>query len=464
MIKIFRHYISRAFLGLLLGEFLVFFLAMYFGSQLRFLYEPSWYSERDILLASIIFALILSVANTSLGLYRKSLSIIEYDLLARVSFSFGLALFMATTIYYLLPQFLVARSVLGAAIFLAFLAMMLSRYFFYRYAKSERLKQQVLVIGAGRKAARLADLNTDYLHKGFTIVGFVALPNETLHVEQGRVIDLDHQQTILNIAKKHDVDEIVLALDDRRRHMPLDDLLDCKMSGFPVMDLVSFYEREQSLIPLSEIYPSWFLYSDGFALSGLRTVVKRMIDIFSSLLLLLLTWPIMLLTALAIKLEDGWHQPVMFRQVRVGEHNREFEVIKFRSMIVDAEKNGAQFAKVGDPRVTRVGRFIRLARIDELPQIFNVLKGEMSFVGPRPERPEFVKGFRQRIEYYAERHRVKPGITGWAQTSYPYGANEEDTRRKLEYDLYYVKNYSVFLDLTIILQTIETVLWGKGAR
>ncbi|MGR9116224.1 MAG: sugar transferase, partial [Gammaproteobacteria bacterium] len=179
---------------------------------------------------------------------------------------------------------------------------------------------------------------------------------------------------------------------------------------------------------------------------------------------LLLTWPIMLITALAILMENGIKAPVFYRQVRVGENNKLFEVIKFRSMVVDAEKNGAQWAQERDNRITRVGAFIRKCRIDELPQIFNVLKGEMSFVGPRPERPEFVKGFAERIDYYAERHRIKPGITGWAQISYQYGACEEDTIRKLEYDLYYVKNYSLFLDLSIILHTIEIVVWGKGAR
>ncbi|GAB4254166.1 MAG: TIGR03013 family PEP-CTERM/XrtA system glycosyltransferase [Methylomicrobium sp.] len=462
MIRIFRHYISGAFFWLLLSEAVMFYFAMYFGSQVRFLYQASWYSESDIIYASLIFAAVFTFCNISLGLYRRNLGTQEYDLLARVSFSFGVGIFIVVSVYYLFPHFLIARSVLGLSVVCAFLGMMLIRYFFYRYAKIERIKKQVLVVGSGKKANELVELNANYLHKSFNIAGFVPLPEEVYCVDEHLLIQTD--ESLNEIAHRLNIDEIVLALDDRRRRMPLTSLLDCKMSGFDIIDLVTFYEREQGLISLTNVYPSWFLFSDGFAVSGLRSIAKRLFDIVVSLILLLVAWPIMLLTVLAILIEDGLKAPIFYRQVRVGEHNRHFKVIKFRSMITDAEKNGAQFAQERDSRITRVGGFIRKCRIDELPQIFNVLKGEMSFVGPRPERPEFVQGFVENIDYYAERHRVKPGITGWAQISYQYGASEEDTVRKLEYDLYYVKNYSLFLDMTIILHTIEIVVWGKGAR
>jgi sugar transferase (PEP-CTERM system associated) len=230
------------------------------------------------------------------------------------------------------------------------------------------------------------------------------------------------------------------------------------------MDLLTFYEREQRLVFLDILSPSWLLFSDGFATSGLRPILKRGFDILASMLLLSVSWWVMLLTAIAIYIESGLGAPVFYRQQRVGYRNQLFDVIKFRSMRVDAEKNGAQWASQVDDRVTAVGRFIRKYRIDELPQLFNVFNGDMSFVGPRPERPQFVDGFMETIPYYKERHRVKPGITGWAQLCYPYGANEYDTRQKLQYDLYYVKNYSLFLDLTIMMSTVEVVLWGKGAR
>ncbi len=440
----------------------VFYLAMYLGSQIRFLYHPSWYSEQDIVFASLIFAAVLTLSNISLGLYRRNLGIQEYDLLARVSFSFGVAILVDVFVYYVFPEFLIARSVLGIALVCAFSGMMLVRYVFYRYAKLNRIKKQVLVIGSGKKALELVDINAGYIHKSFNIAGFVPLPDEAAQIDSALLIK--SAKTLHDIARQFSIDEIVLAIDDRRRSMPITDLLDCKMSGFEVIDLLTFYEREQGLISLANIYPSWFLFSEGFAVSGFRAVEKRIVDIIASMLLLSVTWPVMLITALAIKLENGIKAPVFYRQIRVGENNTLFEVLKFRSMVVNAEKDGAQWAKEVDNRVTKVGAFIRKVRIDELPQIVNVLKGDMSFVGPRPERPEFVEGFVERIDYYAERHRIKPGITGWAQISYPYGASEEDAVRKLEYDLYYVKNYSLFLDLSIILHTIEIVVWGKGAR
>ncbi|CCE24431.1 TIGR03013 family XrtA/PEP-CTERM system glycosyltransferase [Methylotuvimicrobium alcaliphilum] len=462
MIRIFRHYISSAFLWLLVFEAVIFYFAMYLGSQVRFLYQPSWYSEADIVNASLIFAAIFTLCNISLGLYRRNLGIQEYDLLARVSFSFGVGIFVVVSIYYLFPNFLIARSVLGVSIVFAFLGMMLIRYFFYRYSKIDRIKKQVLVVGSGNKAKELVELNAGYLHKSFNIAGFVALPDELCCIDEALLIKQD--KSLNEVAQDLNIDEIVLAIDDRRRGMPLTKLLDCKMSGFDVIDLVTFYERERGIVSLTNVYPSWFLFSDGFAVSGLRSIGKRLFDILVSLILLAVAWPIMLMTSIAILIESGIKAPIFYRQVRVGENNRNFEVIKFRSMVVDAEKNGAQFAQEKDNRITKVGAFIRKCRIDELPQIFNVLTGDMSFVGPRPERPEFVEGFVERIDYYAERHRVKPGITGWAQISYQYGASEDDTVRKLEYDLYYVKNYSLFLDISIILHTIEIVVWGKGAR
>jgi sugar transferase (PEP-CTERM system associated) len=462
MIRIFRHYISRAYLILLIIEFAVFFAAMFWGSDVRFLFSQSWYTEEDITLASSVFAFVLTLSCLGLGLYRRSLSWTDYSLLARASVSFILAFFAIITIYYLLPDTLIARSVLVYALMFAFLGLMITRLLFYRLANLEQLKRRVLVIGSGEKAQKLISINDAFIHKGFVIVGFIAFPDEKRLVDKNLIIS--STKHLNEIAEELEVDEIVIALDDKRKAMPLDDLLDCKMSGTTIMDMLGFYEREQGLISLDNVYPSWLVFSDGFAQGGLRELEKRLFDIVASVLLLLVAWPFMLITMLAIFFEDGFGSPIFYRQTRVGENNINFDVLKFRSMRVDAEKNGAQWAQKKDNRVTRVGKLIRKCRIDELPQIFNVLTGEMSFVGPRPERPEFVHGFEQRIPYYRERHRVKPGITGWAQLCYPYGANEYDTIQKLQYDLYYVKNYSLFLDFSIMLSTVEVVLWGKGAR
>jgi len=462
VIRIFRHYLSSAYMWLMIVEFCLFYSAMYFGSEIRFLWDPSWYTDEEIYLASIIFSTVLILSCAGLGLYRRSLAWDDYELLPRVCISFSAAIFILVSIYYIFPEFQMARSVLGVALILAFIGIMLSRYLFYKYVNLERIQRRVLVVGCGEKASKLVDLNDSYLVRGFTIAGFVPIQDEKCKVDAKFIIN--DNQKINETADQLNIDEIVVALDDRRKSMPTDELLDCKMSGIQIMDLMSFYEREQGLIYLENLYPSWLVFSDGFAQSGLRTIGKRFFDIVASSFLLLVTWPVMLLTAIAIILESGRKAPIFYKQVRVGENNKNFNVIKFRSMIPDAEKNGAQWAQKHDNRITRVGKFIRMCRIDELPQIFNVLGGQMSFVGPRPERPEFVEGFEKRIPYYRERHRVKPGITGWAQLCYPYGADEYDTIQKLQYDLYYVKNYSLFLDLNIMLHTIEVVLWGKGAR
>lgn len=464
MIRVFRHYISRAYLWLLVTEFCVFFSAMYFGSVVRFLTTTSWYTDQDIEFGSFIFASVLTLSCAGMGLYRRSLSLDDYNLLARTCASFFIASVAVILIYYFLPDLLIARSVLVYSMVFAFIGIMLTRYLFYKFANNAQFKTRVLVIGSGQKALKITTLNDLFIHKGFTVVGFVALPDEHSVVDKHQLIGMD--KSISAIVDEYNVDEIVIALDnnDKYKDMPFNDLLDCKMSGITVLDIMLFYEREQGIISLEDVRPSWLIFCDGFAQDGVRVIEKRLFDLAASLTLFAVAWPVMLLTAIAIYLESGGKGPILYRQLRVGENNEHFEVLKFRSMRTDAEKNGAQWAQPKDSRVTRVGGFIRKTRIDELPQLFNVLKGDMSFVGPRPERPEFVQGFNERIPYYRERHRVKPGITGWAQLCYPYGADEHDTIQKLQYDLYYVKNYSLFLDLSIMFNTVEVVLWGKGAR
>jgi sugar transferase (PEP-CTERM system associated) len=231
-----------------------------------------------------------------------------------------------------------------------------------------------------------------------------------------------------------------------------------------VVELPTFLERETGKVRLDAVNPSWIIFGEGFRASPLQAVLERGFDIGASLALLVLALPVMLLTIVAIRIEDGWKAPVFYRQTRVGRHSEPFDVLKFRSMTVNAEQGAAVWAVRDDPRVTRVGSIIRKTRIDELPQLVNVLRGDMSFVGPRPERPEFVEQLELKIPYYRERHTVKPGITGWAQLCYPYGSSEKDAVEKLQYDLYYVKNRSLIFDFAILVQTVEVVLWGKGAR
>ncbi len=462
MIRIFRHYISTAYLGLMLAEWVVFYLAMHWGSAVRFLYTSSWYSPHDMIRASVVFSAVFTLSCSFLGLYRKTLDKEEYNLLERINYSFVGAIFALVLIYYVFPELMLARSVLISALLFSLVGILLTRYLFYRFVNLDKLKRRVLVLGCGKRASQLEVVNSSYVYRGFDIVGYIALDGEQTAVSEP--IELCENQPLADVVAREKVDEIVIAVDDRRKKLPVDELLDIKMSGIIVMDLQTFYEREQRLVFLETLSPSWLVFSDGFVNDGMRPVIKRSFDVVASIMLLSLSWWVMLITALAIYLESGFGAPVFYRQTRVGYRNKPFKVIKFRSMRVDAERNGAQWASQTDDRVTRVGKVIRKFRIDELPQLFNVLKGEMSFVGPRPERPEFVEGFENTIPYYKERHRVKPGITGWAQLCYPYGASEQDTWQKLQYDLYYVKNYSLFLDMAIMMSTVEVVLWGRGAR
>ncbi|HJX21606.1 MAG TPA: TIGR03013 family XrtA/PEP-CTERM system glycosyltransferase, partial [Steroidobacteraceae bacterium] len=246
---------------------------------------------------------------------------------------------------------------------------------------------------------------------------------------------------------------------------PLRELLECRIAGIDVTELLTFLERETGRVHIDVLNPSWMIFGEGFRRDPLRLLSARLLDLLASLLTVVVSLPVLVLTALAIKLEDGWRAPVFYRQARVGLAGHSFDVLKFRSMRTDAERDGqAQWAQKADPRVTRVGAVIRKLRIDELPQILNVLRGHMSFVGPRPERPQFANELVGKIPYYVLRHCVKPGITGWAQLCYPYGSSEEDAFEKLQYDLYYIKNNSLLFDLAILVQTAEVVFMGKGAR
>jgi sugar transferase (PEP-CTERM system associated) len=297
------------------------------------------------------------------------------------------------------------------------------------------------------------------------VVGDVSLQSSANHyVPLPDVLPVHQGESLVSVVDKYDVDEVVIALRDRLGGvLPVQDLLKCRLKGIKITEMPSFFEREYRQVLLDSLNPSWMLLGEGFRQGGFRTIAKRVFDIGVSSVLLVLTFPILLIAALCVLWESGF--PILYRQERVGLGGRSFVVYKLRSMTNGAESDGQpRWATVGDARTTRVGRIIRKLRIDELPQIVNVFKGEMSFVGPRPERPYFVDQLEKRIPYYSLRHNVKPGITGWAQVRYTYGASMDDAVEKLQYDLYYVKNHSLFLDLVILMNTIEVVLWNRGAR
>jgi sugar transferase (PEP-CTERM system associated) len=296
------------------------------------------------------------------------------------------------------------------------------------------------------------------------VIGYVALQPSTHYIPQQHILPMAPGDSLLSVVEKHAIDQIVVAVRDRRGDgFPVKQLLECKIKGIEVVELPTFFEREHRQVLLESLNPSWMVLERGFRQGYFGNAVKRLFDLIMSGALLLLTLPIMLVAALCIYLESGG--PALFRQDRVGQGGRVFTLYKFRSMRNDAESDGTpQWAEINDDRSTMVGRLIRKWRIDELPQIFNVLKGEMSFVGPRPERAFFVDQLVTQIPFYALRHTAKPGITGWAQVRYAYGASIDDAIEKLQYDLYYVKNHSLFLDIMILIATVEVVIWGKGAR
>jgi sugar transferase (PEP-CTERM system associated) len=295
--------------------------------------------------------------------------------------------------------------------------------------------------------------------RGFDIVAFVPAAGDAELIEDARV--KRHRGCLIELAHALKADEIVVAMDDRRQGFPVAELLECKFKGVAVTDVLGFLERETGKMAIDLVNPSWLIFSEGFDAALKTRLWARLFDIIVAGAMLVVTLPLIVAAALAVLIEDG--APVLYRQKRVGARGRAFAVLKFRSMIKNAEADGrARWAAEGDSRITRVGAVLRKFRIDELPQLFNVLRGDMSLVGPRPERPEFVQRLARSIPYYHERHAVKPGITGWAQLCYPYGSSDEDAMEKLQYDLYYIKHKSLIFDLIVMLQTAEVVLWGKG--
>jgi len=462
MIRLFGHYVSKLYLLLGAVEFLVLFYSLLAGFYMRFsLGDVSAVEAPEALsYTALAYAAAMTVSMVSVGLYQRGLPF-GAGVLVRLVLSFLIASVAMSVVFYTFPDLVVGRGVMGYAMLFSFFGLIGLRTLFFRLTHSELQSNTVLVLGTGRQAKMIADLEPR--QPGFRVVGYVPVNQQETQIPKERW--LVHDRRLMDLVLAYEVDEIVVAPDDRRLRLPVDEILDCKMSGTMVLDLLSFFEKETSRIKLDVLHPSWIFFSDGFRLSGLANASKRVLDLFAGLSILLLTWPLMLLVALAIVVESRGKGPILFHQVRIGLNGRQFRVHKFRSMRTDAEADGvARWASKNDSRITRVGGLIRKTRLDELPQVFNVLRGEMSLVGPRPERPQFVEQLEKEIPFYRERHRVKPGLTGWAQLSYPYGSTIDDARNKLEFDLYYVKNASAFLDLIILLETVEVVLWGKGAQ
>jgi sugar transferase (PEP-CTERM system associated) len=463
-VRLFNHYFNVPFLLLGVGEALVFALSVYFAVIYCNISVVCGIGDTDHLLSqAFVITAVMLLSMLAMGLYQTRLEGYSF-IIARIVMGFviGGAVILALATAFSMIQ-LDMRSTL-LLLLVSFLSICLLRFLFIQTVDTSLLKRRVLVYGAGRKAdAILQRFQSKIDQRGFDIVGFIHTEGDPDSAPGKRVLRLN--KPLCEFARELGADELVDAIDDRRSKLPLRELLDCKAHGINVINLLSFFERESGYVNVNLLDPSWIIFSDGFKQTALKSLLKRNLDILVSLMLLAITWPLMILVALAIWLESNCKGPILYSQYRVGQKGQDFKIYKFRSMRTDAEKEGkAVWASQSDSRVTRVGGFIRKTRMDELPQIFNILKGDMSFVGPRPERPEFDSVLREKIAYYDQRNQIKPGLTGWAQLCYPYGASDQDALEKLQYDLYYVKNQSLFLDLIIIFRTIEVILFGKGAR
>ncbi|ODB82608.1 glycosyl transferase [Candidatus Thiodiazotropha endoloripes] len=463
MIKLFGIYISKAVVLLAVAEVLIFFSSMH-GAILLFhhiINEPVSNLESNM---PVIYSLVMFSAMTALGLYQKGSMATSSGFLLRIILAFLVGGVVMLLLLAIAPMFVNhGQSVLSYGSALSLLGILVARTIFVRVTSDKILKRRVLVLGVGINADRIEESMKDKDTLGIVVVAYVNLGDRIELIDKDRQIVKD--QSLLEISNRLAVDEIVVAVDDRRKKLPNHELLECKIKGIRILDLLTFFEKELSIINIDLLYPSWMLYTDGYRQRALNRTIKKAFDMSVGIIIFLFAAPLMVLVTIASLIESGGRDPILYSQVRVGKNGKLFKVYKFRSMRTDAEADGvARWATKNDSRITKLGGFLRKTRLDELPQIYNILNGDMSLVGPRPERPEFVMQLSNDIPYYPQRHWVKPGLTGWAQMLYPYGASEEDAKRKLEYDLYYVKNASTMLDFIILLQTIEVVLLGKGAQ
>jgi len=447
MIRIFHHYVSKTAFMLLLVELTILLAAAVATA-------PLWERGKGAYLTALIFALVQIFSMSTLGMYQHTSRDDIKNTLLRIIPAFVLGFCILNLLFGAAPAGVFVLSAGGV---------LLARLIVFTSVQSNIMERRLILVGEGamaRECMELASVGTGF-HQ-FKVVGCIPVEGEACCVPPAALLAAD--QSLLAQARAHNVDEIVVTVGNRRNGaFPVRQLLECALNGFRVTDVASFFEREACQIHIDSLQPSFLIFGGGFDQSMLRAAVKRAFDLTASAAIAVLTLPLMVLTALLVWLED--RGPVFYQQERIGRHGRHFRILKFRSMRPDAELNGTpQWATDNDPRVTRVGHWIRKLRIDELPQMLNVFKGEMSFVGPRPERGFFVTQLCAEVAYYNVRHSIKPGITGLAQVRYRYGASVEDAVRKLQYDLYYVKNNSLFLDLLILLDTVQVVLFGKGGR
>lgn len=442
----------------LITDALLAVLALVSAVALRFggLSPPEGWHPEQGLKECLIFVGVTLFSSYLMEVYILPRGIRKREVFVACLQSGGAAFFLLSVVYYLEPGVMLGRGVLFLALALFVLYQFLAHVLAGSGARPSPFARRVLMLGSGPLARQLGELLLSP-NCSFTLAGYLSCGEENA-VDSGELVA--REGDLLATALKVRAGMVVVALSERRGVLPLQEMMRCKLNGIDVLDAPAFYEAAQGKLMLEQMTPSWIIFSTGFKRTTLVNVYKRFFDILLSLTGLVASAPFFPLIALAIRLESPG--PLFFRQVRVGSGEKTFVLYKFRSMCRDAERDGPVWAAKNDARVTRVGRFLRDSRIDEIPQLYNVLRGDMSFIGPRPERPEFVESLKRDICYYSKRHTIKPGLTGWAQVRYPYGATVEDAIEKLRYDLYYIKNLSFLLDTQIIFETVKVVLFGRG--
>ena len=456
MLRLYRHYVPVAVFAMVGGDLAVIALAVASAQQLGY-----WNPDGALWAKAAVVGAVTLLALYLADLYKLDFRIRRVELASRLFVALAAGATATAAIGFALPVFRLGRLAFLHVLGVVALGLLTSRLTWTALGPKRRLNHRVLVLGVGASAAALPELQFSGT-RPFTILGFLEdAPDAADRVPAGFDL-LGKTKDLLNLADELRPDLILVALAEMRRALPAEELLECRLRGINVEEWPTFYEKQTGKILVTNLRPSWLIFSNGFVKTETTRGVKRVMDIGLSMIGLVLSLPVMVLVAAMVKLDSKG--PVLFRQPRVGERGRIFVVNKFRSMSVDAERNGAVWAQAQDPRVTRVGRWLRRARLDELPQFWNVLVGNMSFVGPRPERPEFVGTLQREIPFYMARHAVKPGITGWAQVRHHYAASVEDSMEKLQYDLYYIKNLSPLLDLVILLSTLQVVLFARGSR
>ena len=457
---VFNKYYPYRSVAFFLGEgFLIFFTML--SVHWVFMGTPiMWMEMAECIQRALLVTVIFQICLYFFDLYELRDDLSMPDTATKITQAFGVGCITLGALYYFLPVTVIPTRIFWTGFLVVYTAILIWRSCYYYTLKRRLFVQSILIVGTGRLANDIARVIEGRYDSPYRIFAFVG--SEKPDYNPRRVDVYKNLELLRGRLFENKVDRIIVALDDRRGITPIELLLNFKLQGIAVEQGISFYERLTGKIPVEKVDPSWIIFSDGFTIDRVQAFGKRCFDFGFSLFILVLTWPIFIISALIIKLDTPG--TIFYSHERVGKGRKTFKILKFRSMVQDAEENGAVWAETNDSRTTRFGRFIRKTRIDELPQLLNVIRGEMSIIGPRPERPVFVESLKKIIPYYDIRHDVRPGITGWAQVCYPYGASEEDALHKLEYDLYYMKHMSASFDVLVIFKTVKIVLFARGGR